>query len=469
VIQRGLGVLLLPVSTRILGVEQYGLAGTATALAALLAIFYGLGINFPIVRTYYDDDPEAPRTAWAALLRVQAVIAVLLAGLTYLTGPTWSRIFGEFGWEEPALRVAVLLALATALQTTAQGILRAARRPRAFVSVTLVQVVVGAALGLLLAVDFGAGGYVTGLAVGSLAATLISLGLSRRGPRWDFSAIVTGIRVGIPFMLHSLSTWGLDVSNRLFVALYLGVAAVGRLQVAYVMASVLTLLLQGIQSAWAPFFLGELSPEERRLTPPRMVVPVTTVLLGGTAILVLCAPVLLDILVPKSFGGTEFIIPLVASVSMARAAYLVAVVVLVDEKRSGIMSTASVAGALLNVGINVTLIPYAGLEAAALGTALGVMLQSIVVIANVGRRLDASMHLPRLLGLWLAGMGLLVLLSRLPETGWWLLIRGALVVCAGVFSVWEALRLRRALEAIRGQGAVMANGSRTANPATVGP
>jgi hypothetical protein len=61
VFQRGLGLLLLPFVTRVLGVEEFGLAATAAAVAALLAIVYGLGINFSIVRFFYDDPQDAAR------------------------------------------------------------------------------------------------------------------------------------------------------------------------------------------------------------------------------------------------------------------------------------------------------------------------------------------------------------------------------------------------------------------------
>ena len=75
VFQRGLGLLLLPFVTRVLGVDEFGLAATAAAVAALLALIYGLGINFSIVRFFYEDPPDAPRARWAALLRVQFLIA----------------------------------------------------------------------------------------------------------------------------------------------------------------------------------------------------------------------------------------------------------------------------------------------------------------------------------------------------------------------------------------------------------
>lgn len=440
-LQSGLGLMLLPAVTRILGVEQFGLAGTATALAAMLAIVYALGINFAIVRFYFDDPPDATHAGWAALLRLQVGVAAVLAIVTYVTGPLWSQAFRDFGWE-PAMKVAVVYGLATAIQTTAQGILRSARRPGAFVAVSLIQLLTGAGLGLFLATKYGAAGYVGGLTIGSLAAALLALSLNYRRPRWDRDLLKSGVRVSLPFMLHSLATWGLEISNRLFVAFFLGLAAVGRFQVAYLLGSALILLLTGIQAAWAPFFLGELSPEERRSAPPRIVIPVTAVVLGVAAIVVLCSPVLLHVVAPEGARGTNLIVALVASASLARAGYLVSVVVLLDQKRTGVLSRASALGAIMNVGLNIALIPRIGVEAAAVGIAVGAMLQASVVLKGVARQLDASMHLPSLVVLWGMGTGVLVALSQLPTSAAGLVVRAVLVVVALAFC-WSNARLLR--------------------------
>ena len=60
VAQSALGILLLPIVTRVLGVGQYGIVGTAAALSSLLVIVYGLGLNFAVTRFYYDEAGDAP-------------------------------------------------------------------------------------------------------------------------------------------------------------------------------------------------------------------------------------------------------------------------------------------------------------------------------------------------------------------------------------------------------------------------
>jgi O-antigen/teichoic acid export membrane protein len=437
VFQLGLGLLLLPVVTRVLGVEEFGLAATAAATAALLAIVYGLGINFSIVRYFYDDPQDAPRARWAALLRVQFLIAGGLALVTYATGPLWASLFKDFGWND-ALQASVVYGFALASQTTAQGVLRAARRPVAFIVTSLMQVGIGGGLGIVLASSHGASGYVIGLTIGSLIATVTALLVTYRAPEWRWDTVTEGVRLGLPFMVHGLSNWGLDLSTRLLVAGYLGLAAVGRYQVAFVVGSALTLVLTSIQSAFAPFYIGELGAIERRAMPPLLMLPVTTLAMCATTLLVLLGPALLGAVAPGEFGGAEVVLGLAGAGTLARASYFVGAAVLLDQKRSGSLARGSLSGAVLSVALSVLLIPSIGIEGAAIATIVGIMVQATVVLRDVGRRLGENMHLPALACVWVGGAGTLAAVTQLPEEGVGLAARillGLLVLAGTALSV----------------------------------
>jgi O-antigen/teichoic acid export membrane protein len=427
VVQRGLSLLLLPVVTRVLGVEEYGLASTASALAALLAIVYGLGMNFAIVRSYYDDSPESPSAGWAALLRAQALLAGMLAVATYLTGPYWSSIFEDFGWA-PALQVAVVYGYVNALQLTAQGVLRAARRPVAFVIATLIQLCVGSGLGIALAASHGAAGYLTGLTIGSGLATAFSLGLTYRPAKWRREVVFGGLALGFPFMFHTLAGWGMNLSDRLLIAFYLGLADVGRYNVAYVLATAITLILSSVQAAWGPYYIGQLTDEAKRRIPPAIVLPVTAVAGAATALLVIAAPLLLALLAPPEFGGVDLVIPLVAAATLARAPYFVAVIVLLDARTSRTLAGASLAGVAVNVGINIALIPTLGLPAAAAATTLALVVQAVLVLRTAQRIVGASMRIGTLCLVWAAGTAVLVGCGTLPESPAGIALRVALAV-----------------------------------------
>lgn len=428
IIQRGLAVLLLPVTTRILGIEQYGLAGTAGALSALLAIIYGLGLNFSIVRFYYDDPPDARRTDWAALLRLQAGAALLLAALTFATGPLWSKLLGDVGWNS-ALQIAVIVAMVTAVQGTVMSLVRAQQRPGAFLGLLLIQLVLGSGLGILFATKWGAAGYIGGLGIGSLVALAVGLAFTYRRPAWRRSLLVTSLRVSLPALWHQMSVWGSNLGDRLIIAAYLGVTEVARYTIPYTAGTVLILLLTSAQQAWAPTYMSQ-GEAARRLLPGRLIVPATITAGCAVALLVLAAPPLIDILAPESFGVETSLVAIVAMATLPRAAYFMAVISLIDQKKTGRLATSSGLGAVVNVVANLIAIPVFGITAAAVTTVVANVIMAVMVILAAERLLGTSLRLGWLSAVWVTGSVIAVGLSYLPE-GWsWAPVRLALGVLA---------------------------------------
>jgi O-antigen/teichoic acid export membrane protein len=440
-VQSALGILLLPVVTRVLGVKEYGIVGTAAALAALLVIVYGLGLSFAITRFYYDEAGDAEHAGWAALVRAQAVVALGLAVVTFVTGPWWSAALPG-GWA-PAFKVAVGLAWLGAVQATAQGVLRAMRRPYGYLTVSLLQVALGAPLAIWFAARWGAVGYMVGLSVGAGAALVISLALTYRPARWTRSILVAGIALSLPAMVHQLSSWGIDLADRLLVAGYLGAREVGRYQLAYVLGSGFVIVLTGLQSAWAPHFMS-LGPEWRRRAPPLLILPLTVAAGAGVFLVVIAAPALLAIFAPQGFGGTELVIALVAASILPRATYFMTVVVLLDQKRSRRMGTASLGGFALNIGLNVVLIPRYGLVAAAAATAAAYAAQTVPVVVEAQKLVGHRMHVIRIVLVWLLGAAVLVLTAKLPMSTTGYVVRGALVAPAVLIGVAAIRRLHGA-------------------------
>jgi O-antigen/teichoic acid export membrane protein len=144
---------------------------------------------------------------------------------------------------------------------------------------------------------------------------------------------------------------------------------------------------------------------------------VTVIAGAATGLLVLAAPALLDVLAPAAFGGTELVIALVASATLSRAAYFVAVTVLLDAKNTKPLARSSLAAGVLNIGLNVTLLPTFGLNAAAAATTAAVAVQSLMVIRASERHVDGSMRLGALCLVWAVGTAVMIGFAELPDTG----------------------------------------------------
>lgn len=440
VAQGGLGFLLLPFLTRIIGLTQFGVVSAALALAAVLTALLPLGLNNAIVRLFYDEPAYVRHAEWSALLIVQFVISLVLVAVLLLSGPLWGGLFRGVGWSAP-LALAVVYSFALGIQETTAGVLRAARRPGAFVGVILTQTILGGGLALWLASRSGASGYMTGLCIGAGISAVMALMLAARRPRWRTEAVLAGLAVGFPFLFHSLSNWVLNLSDRLVIEADLGLNQLAQYQLAYVIATVAFILFEGMQSAWAPFYFS-LPATRKRSLPALLFGPATAVAAGFGCLLVAVAPVIVVIAAPASFGRNYVVIALVAATVCVRPAYLLGIVTLLDSKRGSRIAVASVSAAAINLGLNLLLVPLWGVDAAAGATLVAYGLQALIVDRSVYRNRQIGFGLVPMLASWGIATAVILSIALLPTNaaGW--AARGGSIVVAGVFTVRAIQRLR---------------------------
>jgi O-antigen/teichoic acid export membrane protein len=436
----GLSFLVLPAATRILGPEEFGVATAALVVASVLSIVFGLGSNYAILRLYFDEPEAAERTEWAMLLRAQLVLGAVLACVAWLLGPIWSGMYDGVPWTG-ALQLAVVLGFAQAVQATTLSVLRAARRVYAFVGVVLAQVVAGGTLAVLLAARYGPAGLVGGLAVGASLGALLGLVLTYRRPSWSWVSLRAGLLLSVPFAAVMLSGWVFGLSDRVLIERFLGLEQLGTYQVAYALAIVPILLTDALQTAWLPHFY-RLDASTKRALPARLATRVTLAVAAVAAGVVLFAPVAGALLAPPDFELPLTVVALVVSATFVRASYLIAFAVLSDVKESASIARASALGAVVNVGLNLWLIPLWGLTGAALTTLVAYGVISLVALRHTEVVVGSHLELTRLVRLWAGATLVMLALSAVPTdaTGWWL--RGTVAVVVAI-AAWAALQRAR--------------------------
>lgn len=431
-LQRGLSILVLPAATRALDPAQVGVAGAALAVAGLFSIVLGLGFSFAVVRLYYDEGPSDPdRSRWAMLLRVQLLVALALAALAWATGPIWSGIFDDVPWGG-ALKAAVVLALAQAAQSSALGILRAARRVGAFALVVVAQVGVGGVAAIALAQRDGAAGLVAGLALGSVVAAGLGLILTYERAAWSRSALRGGLALSLPFVAHMLAMWVMSLSDRVLIERFLGLEDVASYHLAYALASLPVLATDALQSAWVPHFYG-LPTEEKRSLPSRVAHPATVSAIAVAAAVVLLAPIGARVLAPEDFTVPMVVVALVIATTFVRVSYLLGFAALSDAKDSRSIARGSAAGATLNVAVNLVAIPAWGVEGAAASTLVAFAATSLVVLHRARTRAGTPIPGRSLVSAWVGGTVLMLALSAIPTSPFGWVVRAlALAATVGV-------------------------------------
>lgn len=440
-VQLGLAALVTPVVTRVMGAGEFGAVAAANAAMQVLYVLCGMGLSVAIQRRY--PEPGGPADA-RRLLLLATVASLALTVAVDGTGRWWSSPLG-FSAYGGAVRLAVWWAGISAMTNAGLAYLRSQDRLGPFAVVSLVQSVVAEVTSLVLVVtiDATAQMFVLGQLLAQVAATVIVLAMVPPLPlrTGDRALVVDSLRFSLPLVPSMLSAFVLSASDRFVVQEMLGQTSLARYQVAYNVGSIPILLVSVLSSAWLPRLFALGSGETRSLVLARsrdalyrLTIPVVVgLLLGCPLVLRVWAPASYDVdsLVPLTSVVIVAVLPFTAGLASSRG--------LMAEGRSVAIALANLVAAVVNVVLNLVMVPHWGLTGAAVATFLsyGLLHQLLRRPARVtsgmaptSRRLSVLLVVTCVAG---------VALSAVPPGGAWLWVRT--ILAAGCL-VWFLTVLR---------------------------
>ena len=371
--------LSIPVLTRILSKDDFGVIETMTSITAALAVVVVLGLDSASQRSYFDygDGQVAERrrvlstTFWTLLCWSTFLVGVLLL----MSGPISRALFGSSTY-----RTVVALAIAVVAAETMflfiQEVLRVRHEPMRYAVLSIVWGV--ATIGLMLALvgflDKGLRGYYLGFLVGGLFAVIVGLLVIRDAVRFTFDTreLRVMLAYGLPLVPLSASTWIIQLVDRFFLLHYASKAEVGVYGLGVRLANLLMLAVVTLGLAWSPFVLdlAQRAPEEEREVRGRSLT-YTAILLGFGALVIsiFAREAFLTVTDPK-FEQAYKVVGLTAASVVFIGLNAVTMTGISLRRRTAYFARYAVYVAALNIGLNFLLIPPYGMVGAALATAL---------------------------------------------------------------------------------------------------
>ena len=384
IVSKLIAVALLPLYTRYLTKVDYGAAEAMFAAVVSASIVVRLGMIEALLRFYYKDGEDPARvvaTSFATMFWVTtaaALIALPFAGqiseaLLVKPAPDLARISIGGLW---------VLTMFEYLLT----LFRLEERARAFFLTTIANVLVTIGLTVILVVGRGEGA--RGLLLGSYASgAAFVLGLivvhRRRLSLWiDRELLQRLMRFGLPTMPAELSLYLLNFVDRIIIIRSAGSASAGLAQaglysLAVKFAQGVNVLVRGFQLAWPPLAYSIRDDDEAR----RAYAVIVTWFAAGCAFVVtglwLLSRWIVRALAAPEFFGSYKAIGLIATAVTLYALYLVLVVILGRTGRTGFNFPATIAALVVNVVLNLLLVPPLGI----VGAGLALVASYLVVLA----------------------------------------------------------------------------------------
>lgn len=389
-LQRFIGLLLLPLFTRELSPGEYGIIALISLLSIALAGIFNLGTGNSMGILYFQEPTGSRRASiiWStfALLTLNSM---LLYGVAYLAAPQLSMWMFQTVEHQELVRLGLLSLAFGTMAEPWLAYLRMEERGIQYVSITIAVSLITAGLSawLLLVEHRGVSGFLAAGVMGQ--ATLLLLGwvvVGRRIPLGvDRTLFGPLVRIGLP------SIWGLfafmliDYADRQMIERMLGLDALGIYSIGYSFGMVMMVAVGAFSSAWPPFFMSFVNRQHE--AGPVFARVMTYYVLGFGALVLLfflAAKPVAHILTASAFHDAHLVVGLVAAAYALKGGYLIALPGVYFANKLVFQSLIEWAAAVLNIGLNLWLLPRYGIVGGALATFLSYL--SLPVLAYLVSR-----------------------------------------------------------------------------------
>lgn len=362
-----LAAALTPATTRLMSKSAFGQAAAGIAVMQLLNCLFSFGLFTAVQRAYAEEDGENHARRLVALA---VGLSLLTGSIAFATGPLWCPLFG-LGNFPAAIRYAVLWAMMSAITGPTLGLVRSRDQLVGFVAASFTQSIFAQALalGLVVVVQATAASYLLGQLLGEVLTAAIGLALVRpKLPRRaHVPMLADALRFSSALVPAAIAGFLFDASDRIVIHGDLGAPAVGRYAVARNIGGFALVLLQLVSFTWMPRLFAMKDAAARRNVLATSRDGLYTLAVTFAIAIASASPVLLALWAPPTYrpGTLLLITALVAASALPYADSMIYNQVLILEGRTRAVAVGSVALALVNLGLNLALVPVLGIDGSA--------------------------------------------------------------------------------------------------------
>ena len=387
---QGLSLLVLPIFTRYLSPEEYGILDYTNSIKAILVVLATLSLNSFVLRHFFKltNDGARNKLIGTTLLFVTLFSGFLLV-LELIAAPI---IIDRLGIQVPFSPYFAITFLNVFLESTfviPLVFLRVRRKVSLFVVSTLGNAILGLGFGLILIIYFEWG--VLGRYVGVLGSNVIFMlvyaiiTLRRVSFSINTAFLIEGLRFSAPLLPAALASMVLASFDRIWLERYVSLSELGIYTLGCTLGTALLILVRAFYMAVEPdIFASFEAPDFRRrflVLKERFVLAIS---LFGAMVIIFCKEAV-GVLLHVDFLATYTIIPFFVVTSMFRASETLANTLFHAFNRTRYEFYVAVVGVALNVSANILLIPVLGVYGAAVASVVTYAATYGLALALVGR------------------------------------------------------------------------------------
>jgi len=362
---QGLAFLSIPILTRILAPDDYGLIAVFVSIVSIFSILLGLNFHGSISRKYYEEDDSFGEFIYSTT-RFVLIFALLGVGLSI----SFAQVISDF-FQAP--RIIFLLALGVSFLSIFPSMylfyLQASMQSRKYAIISFVQSLTILLLSIVLILNLSEDHYL-GKIIAQVAVAVIiffySLFQLRKleKRKWNFQQIKYAINLGIPLIPHTLSYFILSSFDRIIINQLKDATQTGLYSLAYNVGSLLMIVIGALNNAWVPILFKNLNEKRYLEIQKKSDVYALIIILCAFWLALFSREMVMAMASPDYYAALH-IIPVIVLSSVFIFLYQLCVNYTFYVKKNIWISINTLLCGGLNIGLNYLYIPKYGYKAAA--------------------------------------------------------------------------------------------------------
>ena len=370
------GFFLIPVYTNYLSPEDYGLASLlSVTISALMAIF-SFGIYSALFRSFYDYDNDRDReVVISTALYLLLLSAVFLQVIGFFGSGIISNLLFGTEYYKNFLLCSFLTAGFQLLQAIPFAVyrIRQASKQYSLYTILFFFIRIGLILCLVISFQLGVWGVVLGNLIASVISTIVLIWSLRKHLILAISKLEVEkmLRFGLPIVIVDLTGLVLNISDRYFLEHFGGLSQVGIYSLGYQIGMVIQILLvQPMKLIWPPMMFAVEKTEYAHRFYSRILTYFLFVGFWAFLAVSLLSDNVLRLIANPSYWSAPTVIPLICVAYILMGIQEILNVGLAIHRRTEFYAYVFVIGAVVNVVLNLVLIPNFGMMGAAYATVI---------------------------------------------------------------------------------------------------
>lgn len=408
------GFVVVPVFTHYLSPHEYGTLELLALTTDVVGMMVGLQLSAALFKFYNESETAAQREGIVSTAILGTAALAIVAAVLLILGARQVSVV-VFGTGDNAYLFQVMFA-ATFLGIVLEmpmSYLRVKEKSRRFVMIETAQVVTMAVLNVFFVAVLGMsvlGALLGSLLVNAVLAPALTVAVLREvGARVDRVALRRMLRYSLPLVPAAFGMFVLHFSDRFLLSKMTTLEMVGIYAIAYKFGFLIAnVVMAPFGMIWENRLFIYYRSKERDALYNQVLAWFSAVVMGAVLVLGLFADEAVSLLTAERYWPAAALVPVIAYAYLFNALNILFTGPLYAEKRTGVVGAVTVAGAVINVALNLLLIPRFGVAGAAWATVLSFAL-IFFAMQYWSRRLAAvRWEWPRVLRVLAVGSALLL-------------------------------------------------------------